>query len=83
MITFPIALIVVGLIFISIHKRLNADLQSMDANYTGDLIPDTDNKMSYQQDRRIKKSFQKGSYYLGLLFLFWGIVFLIVIVFFD
>ena len=82
MIAFPIALLVIGLIFISVHKRLHADIQSMDTNYTGDLIPDADNEATYKQDRRIKKSFQKGSYYLGALFIFWGIVWLIVFIFF-
>jgi hypothetical protein len=51
----------------------------MDANYTGDLIPDKENEEAHQYEKQIKTRFQKGSYYFGMLLLFWGIVFLFVL----
>lgn len=83
MIAFPISLIVAGLIFLFIHKKLKGDIERMDANYTGDIVPDPESDIWHHHRKRIIKKNARGSYYLGLMLVFWGIVFFIMIAFFD
>jgi 1,4-dihydroxy-2-naphthoate octaprenyltransferase len=54
----------------------------MVANFTGDIAPDKENDAMYKYEMRIYLKYQKGSYYFGLIFLFWGFVFLLVMLYY-
>lgn len=81
MFAFPFILIITGLLFMFIQKRLKEKFERMDADYTGDLIKDKEYEATYLYEKRIKKDFQRGIYYFGLLLLFWGVVFFILLLF--
>lgn len=80
MIAFPIILIIAGLVFLFIHQKLNGDIEKMDATYTGDIVPDSENDAWHHHRKRIIRKNARGSYYMGWLLIFWGVVFLIVMV---
>jgi hypothetical protein len=79
MIAFPIILIIAGLVFLFIHKKLKGDIERLDANYTGDIVPDPENDAWHRHRKKIIRKNARGSYYMGLMLIFWGIAFLIVI----
>ena len=56
-------------------------IKKMDANFTGDIAPDKENDAMYKYEMRIYLKYQKGSYYFGCFFLFWGLGFLLVLLY--
>lgn len=82
MIVFPVILIITGLLLLYFHKKIKDNIEWMDDNYTGDLTRNKEMEASHNYEKRIKKKFQSGNYYFGLLLLFWGIVFLIILLLF-
>ena len=80
MLIFPFTLLAVGLIFLAISKKLSNDVERLDANYTGNLIPDAEEKLWYDFDRKKKVRNSKGARYFGYLLIFWSIMFSIAMI---
>jgi len=80
MLIFPSILIAVGLLFLAISKKIINDVERLDANYTGNLIPDAEKKLWYDFDKKKKVRNSKGAKYLAYLLIFWSIIFSIVII---
>ena len=72
-------LLAVGLFFIAISKKLDTDIERMDANFTGDLLMDEEERTWYYFDRKKKERNSKGAKYLGRLLIFWCVVWVAVI----
>ncbi len=70
-----------GIILMRLSWFYKQKFKKMDANFTGDIAPDKENDAMYKYEMRIYLRYQKGSYYFGLLFLFWGFVFLLVMLY--
>ncbi len=77
MLIIPSIVLIVGLIFLAISKKLNNDVERLDANYTGNLIPDAEEKLWYDFDKKKKIRNSKGAKYFGYFLIFWSIIFLI------
>jgi len=75
MLIFPSILIAVGLLFLAISKKIINDVERLDANYTGNLIPDAEKKLWYDFDKKKKVRNSKGAKYLAYLLIFWSIIF--------
>ncbi len=71
-----------GLILMRLSWFYKQKIKKMAANFTGDIVPDKENDEMYKYEMRIYLKFQTGSYYFGLIFLFWGFVFLLVILYY-
>ncbi len=80
MLIFPFTLLAVGLIFLAISKKLSNDVERLDANYTGNLIPDAEEKLWYDFDKKKKIRNSKGAKYFGYLLIFWSIMFSIAMI---
>ena len=78
MLIFPILLLAVGLVFLAISKKLDTDVERLDANFTGDLLPDAEEKVMYYFEKKKKIRNSKGAKYFSYLLIFWSIVFFIV-----
>ena len=78
MLIFPFILLAVGLIFLAISKKIDTDVERLDANFTGDLLHDVEEKFLYDFEKKKKIRNSKGAKYFGYLLIFWSIVFLIV-----
>lgn len=74
----PVILLGVGFIFFSISKKIDADIERLDANFLGDLLPDPDEDAMYKFERRIKVKNSKGSKNFAYLLFFWSIVWFVV-----
>lgn len=77
----PGILFFLGIILMRLSWFYKQKIKKMDANFTGDIAPDKENDAMYKYEMRIYLKYQKGSYYFGLLFLFWGFVFLLVMLY--
>jgi hypothetical protein len=80
MLIFPFTLLAVGLIFLAISKKLSNDVERLDANYTGNLIPDVEEKLWYDFDKKKKIRNSKGARYFGYFLIFWSIMFSIAMI---
>jgi hypothetical protein len=74
MLILPSIFLAIGLLFIAISKKLNNDVERLDANYTGNLIPDAEEKLWYDFDRKKKVRNSKGAKYFGYFLIFWSIM---------
>ena len=74
----PVILLGVGLIFFSISKKIDTDIERLDANFLGDLLPNPDEEAMYKYERKIKVKNSKGSKNFAYLLFFWGIVWFVV-----
>ncbi len=71
-------LLAVGLIFLAISKKIDTDVERLDANFTGDLLSDAEGKAMYYFEKKKKIRNSKGAKYFSYLLIFWSIVFFIV-----
>ena len=74
----PVILLGVGFIFFSISKKIDNDIERLDANFLGDLLPNPDEDAMYKYERRIKVKNSKGSKNFAYLLIFWGIVWFVI-----
>ena len=74
MLIFPCIFLAIGLLFIAISKKLSNDVGRLDANYTGHLLSDAEEKLWYDFDRKKKVRNSKGAKYLGYFLVFWSIL---------
>jgi hypothetical protein len=77
MIVFLLILLVLGLICILISRRFKSSIERMDAEYTGDVLPDKEADASFHHERRIKYRIMKSSWYISMLFFAYLAAFLI------
>ena len=80
MLIFPFILLAVGLIFLAISKKIDTDVERLDANFTGDLLHDVEEKFLYDFEKKKKIRNSKGAKYLAYVLIFWSILFLIGII---
>ena len=74
----PVILLGVGLIFFSISKKIDNDIERLDANFLGDILPNPDEDAMYKFERKIKVKNSKGSKNFAYLLIFWSIVWFVV-----
>ena len=74
MLILPSIFLAIGLLFIAISKKLSNDVERLDANYTGNLIADAEEKLWYDFDRKKKVRNSKGAKYFGYFLIFWSIL---------
>lgn len=79
LLAFPLALLIFGLLLIARGKKINNDIDELDANYLGDLIPDPDEEAMYRYERKSKVSNANACNGFGKFLIFWSIVFAIAI----
>lgn len=80
MLIFPSILLIIGLLFLAISRKIDTDVERLDANFTGDLLPDAEEKAMYYFEKKKKVRNSKGAKYFGYLLIFWSIIFLIVMI---
>ena len=80
MLIFPILLLAVGLVFLAISKKIDTDVERLDANFTGDLLPDAEEKAMYYFEKKKKIRNSKGAKYLAYLLIFWSMIYLLLII---
>jgi hypothetical protein len=80
MLILPFILLAIGLLFLAISKKLSNDVERLDANYTGNLIPDAEEKLWYDFDKKKKVRNSKGAKYLAYLLIFWSAIYLLLII---
>ena len=80
MLILPCILLAIGLLFLALSKKIDADVEKLDANFTGDILPDAEEKEMYFFERRKKVRNSKGAKYFSYLLIFWSIIFLLVFI---
>lgn len=80
MLIFLIILLGVGLVFLAISKKLDTDVEKLDANFTGDLLPDAEETAMYYFEKKKKIRNSKGAKYFAYLLFFWTIVWSITLI---
>jgi hypothetical protein len=80
MLFFPLILLAVGLIFLAISKKIDADVERLDSNYTGDLLPNAEEEAMYYFEKRKKVRNSKGAKYFSYLMIFWSIVYFLLMI---
>jgi len=80
MLILPCILLAIGLLFLALSKKIDADVERLDTNFTGDILPDAEEKAMYYFERRKKVRNSKGAKYFSYLLIFWSIIFLLVFI---
>ena len=74
----PVILLGAGLVFFSISKKIDNNIERLDANFLGDILPDPDADALYRFERKIKVKNSKGAKNFAYLLIFWSIVWFVV-----
>lgn len=78
---FFVITLIIGFIFLVISRHYKKRIEQMDAESTGNIIPDQEAEAWYRYGRRINYRIMKATKYMGFLFIFFVAVVLLMFLF--
>lgn len=67
---FFVVILIIGFICLAISRHYKKRIEQMDAEFTGNIIPDKETEDWYWYGRRINYRIMKATKYIGFLFIF-------------
>lgn len=67
---FFVIILIIGFICLAISRHYKKRIEQMDAEFTGNIIPDQEAEAWYWYGRKINYRIMKATKYMGFLFIF-------------
>ncbi len=80
MVFFLLLAIIPGIVCMFISRKFKHRINKMDAEYSGDIIPDKETEAWYQYERLIRYRIMKATENIGFIFFYFAAAMLLVLI---